>query len=159
MKPSRESSNGEHVHVREGARVSCEDAGCKEKQGETPRTDALVKVVLGEEVCNATEMKDHARKLERELAEARSAWDESVRHGLVWKQRAEAAQSATPAMWQPIATAPYHNEPLIVLTEQGNICEADNFAGLWNMPLAYQDDAPVAWIRRPDKTASDKGQE
>lgn len=36
----------------------------------TPRTDALVKVVLGEEVCAATEMKDHARTLERELAEA-----------------------------------------------------------------------------------------
>lgn len=61
--------------------------------------------------------------------------------------------------WRPIKAAPFKNEPLIVLTAQGNICEADNYAGLWNMPLAYQDDTPIAWMPRPPSPSATEGQD
>lgn len=51
--------------------------------------------------------------------------------------------------WQPIKTAPHKNEPLIVLTDEGNVCDADNYAGLWNMPIKHQDEQPIFWMLRP----------
>ena len=46
-------------------------------QGETPRTDAVLKKVAG---CafQTTEMRDHARQLEREIAQLTSERDEAL---------------------------------------------------------------------------------